>query len=64
MTDPACRHCGAPMRPGIAMGQTYTGGAPDLGGDVMTFSPGGPGAVVPVSKCTACGWSVTGEDSQ
>lgn len=46
------------------MGQTYTGGAPDLGGDVMTFSPGGPGAVVPVSKCTACGWSVTEEASK
>jgi ribosomal protein L37E len=56
-----CRRCGSAMHPGIAMGQTYTG-IPDFPGDThaTTFSPGGPGVVVQCSKCTACGWSVTG----
>lgn len=53
-----CRKCGGPMRPGIATGQTYTPGSPDLG-DVMTFSAGGPGVVVECRKCEKCGWSVT-----
>lgn len=59
--DQICRRCGSPMRPGIAMGQTYTG-IPDFPGDThaTTFSPGGPGVLVPCSKCATCGWSVTG----
>lgn len=63
MTDEprTCRKCGGPMRPGIAMDQTYTAGAPDSGPDdtVQTLSPGGPGAIIPASKCADCGWSVT-----
>jgi len=53
-----CRRCGGEMKPGIAVGQTYTAGAPDLG-DVVTISPGGPGRVIECLKCAACGWSVT-----
>ena len=56
-----CRHCGGTMADGIATAQTYTAGMPDFPGDQhgSTFSPGGPGAVIPVRKCQACGWSVT-----
>lgn len=56
-----CPKCGGPMRPGIAMGQTYTGGMPDFGPDdeVRTFSAGGPGEVVQVRKCAKCGHSTT-----
>lgn len=56
-----CPKCGGPMRPGIAMGQTYTAGTPDFGPDdeVRTFSAGGPGEVVQVRKCTKCGHSTT-----
>lgn len=54
-----CRKCGAPMADGIALVQTLSPGSPDLGGgDGQTLSAGGPGMVVPVSKCTKCGWSV------
>lgn len=62
MTTPTtCRRCGAEMRPGIALAQTLTAGAPDFhGSDVVTISPGGPGAVIDCMKCSACGWSVTG----
>lgn len=56
-----CPKCGGPMRPGIAMGQTYTAGTPDFGPDdeVRTFSAGGPGEVVQVRKCAKCGHSTT-----
>ena len=42
-----CPRCGAGMRPGIAIEQTYTG-MPDFPGDkcAVTLSPGGPGRVV------------------
>lgn len=52
------------MRPGIAMGQTYTAGAPDFPGDRhgSTMSEGGPGVVIEVRKCADCGWSVTAEE--
>lgn len=56
-----CRKCGGEMRPGIATGQTYTGGDPDFPGDThsTTFSAGGPGRGAECLKCSACGWSVT-----
>ncbi|MDZ7906404.1 MAG: hypothetical protein U5N55_11960 [Cypionkella sp.] len=56
-----CRKCGGSMHPGIATGQTYTGGATDLPSDthISTFSAGGPGQVINVMKCSKCGWSVT-----
>jgi hypothetical protein len=56
-----CRRCGGPMRPGIATGQTYTGGLPDFPGDreSITLSAGGPGVVIDCDKCADCGWSVT-----
>lgn len=56
-----CPKCGGTMRPGIAMGQTYTAGLPDFGPDdeVRTFSAGGPGEVVQVRKCAKCGHSTT-----
>lgn len=56
----SCKKCGGEMVPGKALGQTLVGGEPDLGGDVMTFSAGGPGVVIDCMKCTDCGWSVTG----
>lgn len=58
----SCRRCGGEMRPGIAMGQTSTAGAPDFPGDRhgSTMSDGGPGAVIEARKCADCGWSVTG----
>ena len=57
----SCRRCGGEMRPGIAMGQTYTAGAPDFPGDRhgSTMSADGPGVVIEVRKCADCGWSVT-----
>lgn len=57
---PTCRKCAGEMRPGIAIGQTFTAGLPDdLGGDVQTMSAGGPGCVIDCWKCVDCGWSVT-----
>lgn len=55
-----CRHCNAPLVPGIATGQTLRG-SPDFPGDsrATTLSPGGPGVVIEVLKCPECGWSVT-----
>lgn len=53
-----CKRCGDRLRPGIAMQQTHTCGAPDLG-ECVTFSPGGPGRLVQCRKCPACGWSMT-----
>lgn len=66
MTDAAtCRKCGGPMSDGLATGQTYVGGMPDFPGDkhATTFSAGGPGKLIAVSKCQDCGWSVTRGDS-
>ena len=58
----ACRKCGGPMHPGHALAQTYTSGTPDdLGSDCTTMSPGGPGRLIDCTKCSACGWSVTGK---
>lgn len=55
-----CRRCDAAMRPGIALGQTYSG-IPDFPGDdhVCTISPGGPGAIITCLKCSGCGHSVS-----
>ena len=59
--ETTCRRCGGEMQPGIAMGQTYTAGAPDFPADRegVTMSAGGPGVVIEARKCSACGWSVT-----
>lgn len=59
--EATCRRCGGEMQPGIAMGQTYTAGAPDFPGDRegATMSAGGPGVVIEALKCSACGHSVT-----
>lgn len=56
-----CKRCGGIMRPGIAMGQTWSAGIPDFPGqDVcITMSLGGPGRVIDCMKCEACGWSQT-----
>lgn len=62
MTEaPTCHRCGIPMRPGIAIAQTYTAGAPDFPGDRegITMSAGGPGRVIKCLKCPDCGRSVT-----
>lgn len=63
-TDPdlrLCKRCGGIMRPGIAMGQTWSAGVPDFPGQdtCITMSPGGPGRVIDCMKCEACGWSQT-----
>lgn len=59
--DRECRKCGGAMRPGVAIEQTYSAGAPDFPGDThgVTMSPAGPGQLIDCSKCEACGWSVT-----
>jgi hypothetical protein len=54
-----CPRCGVGMEPGIALVSTLTAGEPDLGGDVATMSPGGPGRVVNVAKCPRCGHSIS-----
>lgn len=56
-----CKKCGGEMRPGQALQQTFTSGAPDFPGDSVgiTFSPGGPGKLVDVLKCRDCGHSFT-----
>ena len=54
-----CTRCGGEMRPGVAMGQTYTGSADFAGGEVVTMSPGGPGRLVACLKCVGCGHSVS-----
>lgn len=56
-----CRRCGAEVKSGIAIGQTYVG-HPDFPGDTgmepgCTISPGGPGKVIQCQKCTECGHS-------
>lgn len=59
-TDSICRKCGGDMAPGKAIAQTFDG-IPDFPGDAhpVTLSPGGPGEMVDVMKCSRCGWSVT-----
>ena len=56
-----CPKCGGSMADGIAIQQTYTAGMPDFPGDTDggTMSPGGPGVIIPVHKCSACGWSLS-----
>ena len=55
-----CRRCDAPMKPGIAMGQTYTShGHAGALPHIVTVSAGGPGVVIACLKCPDCGWSVT-----
>lgn len=58
-----CRKCGADMRTGKALGQTFVSGVPDFEGDdtISTSSAGGPGEMIDCRKCSACGWSVTKE---
>lgn len=58
-----CRKCGGEMVNSKAIAQTYVGGSPDLPSDKhsTTFSAGGPGKVIECMKCSACGWSVSGE---
>lgn len=59
--EATCRRCGGEMQPGIAMGQTYTAGAPDFPADRegVTMSAGGPGVVIEARKCVDCGHSIT-----
>lgn len=55
-----CRRCGVEMTSGIAIEQTYIGGAPDFPGPddrPITFRAGGPGRLIPCWKCPACGCS-------
>lgn len=56
---PICRRCDEMMVEGIATDQTYTGGTPDLGGEIMTLSAGGPGRIIRCWKCLKCGRSLT-----
>lgn len=58
-----CPKCGGTMRPGKAMGQTFTG-LPDFDGDTspVTLSPGGPGVLIDCVKCDACGHSEREDD--
>lgn len=48
-----CRKCGAEMKPGQALEQTYHEGKEG------TCSPAGPGKMVDCLKCPSCGWSIT-----
>lgn len=59
-TAAAWARCGSEMQPGIAIAQTYIGYG---SGDVVTWSPGGPGLLVTCLKCVACGHSVTAADT-
>lgn len=58
-----CPRRNVQLQPGIAIQQGYVTGLPDFPGQTdlqgQTMSPGGPGAVVPVDKCPACGFSRT-----
>lgn len=58
-----CKRCNRHMKPGIALQSTLVEGVPDMRDDKrgVTLHPGGPGKVVPVLKCVACGYSVTDE---
>jgi hypothetical protein len=57
-----CRKCGSAMALGVAIRNTWTGTGDFGKNDVVTVSPGGPGKLVACSKCTACGWSVSGTE--
>lgn len=65
-----CKKCGALMRHGLAIQQTYTAGEPDFPGDhndpnaIVTLSPGGPGKLITCLKCPQCGWSVTKQENE
>lgn len=52
-SKPACCKCGGMMKPGLAMGQTFSCSREG------TCSPAGPGKIVPCAKCSECGWSVS-----
>lgn len=53
----ACPRCRGEMLPGIALETTWVGSPDDLGGDLMTMNPGGPGRMVDCVKCQSCGFS-------
>lgn len=55
----SCKYCGHRMRPGIAMGQTFSGSPDFSGGPVVTISPAGPGVLIDCLKCPQCGYSVS-----
>lgn len=59
-----CKKCGALMRYGLAIEQTYTGTPDFAGGEIVTLSPGGPGKLIDCLKCPQCGWSVTKETKE
>ncbi len=66
MSESKCKRCGAEMKPGKAIEQTWTPGIPDFPGDPresigQTMNAGGPGRLIECLKCQACGWSVTYE---
>lgn len=54
----SCRKCGGTMKPGIATGQTFSTS------DEGTCSPAGPGKIIECMKCSACGWSVSKEQTE
>lgn len=56
-----CKKCELRMRSGLALEQTYVGGALDFPSDhhAVTVSAGGPGRLIECWKCPACGYSVT-----
>ncbi len=56
-----CRKCGGEMLPGQALLETRVGTPDFIGGEVQTFSVGGPGRLAPCMKCKECGWSVSGD---
>ena len=67
MTTPAssaalCPKCSSPMAPGKAMESTMAPAShpdhlADPAGRGTTLRPSGPGRMVPVMKCTGCGYS-------
>ena len=55
-----CAKCSTPMTIGKAIRETVTTGIhDDIGGDVQTYSVGGPGVLIECWKCPSCGYSVT-----
>lgn len=62
-----CRHCNQEMVPGKAFAPTVVVGLPDFPGQGdlrgQTMSDG-PGKLVAVNKCPACGHSVTPGESE
>lgn len=55
-----CPRCQGELQPGEALQNTLVG-YPDFPGDdhAVTVSPTGPARMVPVLKCTSCGYSRT-----